>query len=116
MPWRLVQRPCEDSCPGARLTDVAWLTNRRPRPPEDLSARVRAEAFGAGGPADAETSLMIAGRSALERALAQPGRVRAAAFDLLAADALVTYACEAALECDDPDAELARLVSIGGVT
>lgn len=96
------------------LTDVAWLNGRRPPPPEDLSARVRAEVVGVGGAADAGIGLTTAGRSALERALSQPGRVRAAAFDLLAADALVTYACEAALECDDPDAELARLVSIGG--
>lgn len=98
------------------MTDVAWLNGRRPRPPEDLRARVRAEVIGLGEPEDAQTGLITAGCAALGRALAQPGRVRAAAFDLLAADALVTYACEAALECDDPDAELDRLVSIGGDT
>jgi len=98
------------------LTYVAWLNGRLPRPPEDLHARVRAEVIGLGEPEDARTGLINAGCAALGRALAQPGRVRAAAFDLLAADALVTYACEAALEGDDPDAELDRLVSIGGDT
>ena len=58
--------------------------------------------------------LVRAANGALERALAEPGRGRAAAFDLLVADALITYACEAALEGDDPGAELDRLVSAGG--
>lgn len=52
-------------------------------------------------------------RGALARALSQPGRVRDAAFDLLVVDAWVTYACEAALEGDDPDAVLDGLISIG---
>jgi hypothetical protein len=49
----------------------------------------------------------------LASALSKPGRVREAAFDLLTADALLTYACEAALEGEDPAAALARLGSLG---
>lgn len=47
---------------------------------------------------------------ALDRVLERPGRVRSSAFDLLAADALVTYACEAALASGDPDAQLAAVL------
>lgn len=58
-------------------------------------------------------ALVSSVRGALARALSQPGRVRDAAFDLLVVDAWVTYACEAALEGDDPDAVLDGLISIG---
>jgi hypothetical protein len=44
--------------------------------------------------------LMDAGVQALERA--RPGRARASAFELLGADALITHACEAALDEEDP--------------
>jgi hypothetical protein len=37
--------------------------------------------------------------------------VRESAFDLLTADALLTYACEAALEAEDPESTLQVLVS-----
>jgi len=47
---------------------------------------------------------------ALERALARPGRIRESAFDLLAADALFTWACEAALEEDEPEERLHRIL------
>ena len=40
--------------------------------------------------------------------------MRESAFRLLEADALLTYACEAAVEAKDPDAALRRiLVAIG---
>jgi hypothetical protein len=45
--------------------------------------------------------------------MAHPGRVRENAFHLLAADALLTYACEAALESDDPEAALLRSLEAG---
>ncbi len=47
-------------------------------------------------------ALLGGGLAELARARAEPGRVRASAFHLLAADALVTYACEAALEGPEP--------------
>jgi hypothetical protein len=40
--------------------------------------------------------------------------VRESAFRLLEADALVTYACEAALEADDPESALRRILSVIG--
>jgi len=42
--------------------------------------------------------------------LRTPGRVRESAFDLLAADALLTYACEAALESPDPEGVLGAIL------
>jgi len=52
--------------------------------------------------------------SCLDAARARPGRVRESAFRLLEADALLTYACEAALESGDPEAALRRILSVIG--
>jgi hypothetical protein len=76
-----------------------WL--RSPDPAHDAGGSVE------GGPVEALTAL---GARALGSALSRPGRDRAAAFDLLAADALVTYACEAALETPDAEASLERIL------
>ena len=97
----------------------AWLDGRRPEPPEDLRRRVEealASARAASGERSDETDarvLIEAGRERLERAMARPGRVRESAFELLVADALVTYACEAALESDDAVEALGRLMEVG---
>ena len=96
------------------VADATGLEGRRPCPPADLDGSLRARAGHVAPGPEAADALLGAAKDALASALAQPGRVRAAAFDLLAADALVTYACEAALESDEPDAVLDRLVSIGG--
>jgi len=50
-----------------------------------------------------------AGLEALERV--RPGRVRGSAFELLGADALLTYACEAALELEDPRGRFESLLA-----
>ena len=50
----------------------------------------------------------------LDQARARPGRVRESAFRLLEADALLTYACEAALETEGPDAALRRILQVIG--
>ena len=52
-------------------------------------------------------------RKSLAAAVARPGRVRESAFELLVADALVTYACEAALETERPVEALERIVEVG---
>lgn len=82
----------------------AWLAERRP------SSSVPLAGWTSRAPSHTEIppirSLTTLGRQALETALARPGRVRESAFELLGADALITYACEAALEADDPDASL----------
>ena len=54
------------------------------------------------------------GREALLFALRHPGRNREAAFALLAADALLTLACEQALDVDDPEEVLLEILE--GVT
>jgi hypothetical protein len=106
---------------------VAWLQSRTPAPPTELRAAVdRAigaapgaddSAGGAAVDAEAATEAMStvamldrATRLCLDEALARPGRVRESAFALLAADALLTYACEAALDSDDPDRALRGLL------
>lgn len=88
----------------------AWLAGRKPEPPRDLGRALAGD--GMVGPAT--HVLSEAGLKRLNQARARPGRVRESAFRLLEADALLTYACEAALESDDPEAELRRiLVMIG---
>ncbi|HET9985454.1 MAG TPA: hypothetical protein VFQ38_17765 [Longimicrobiales bacterium] len=80
------------------MTSVAatleWLDARTPAPPPELRSRM-ADAL-----APAQTlpgALAEAALSCLQAALARGGD-RAAALDLLAADALLTYAMEAAAE------------------
>jgi hypothetical protein len=86
------------------VSDVqSWLSGRSPPPPPDLAAALRRHA-----------SLTEAGMSCLDAARARPGRVRESAFRLLEADALLTYACEAALESGDPEAALRRILSVIG--
>lgn len=88
---------------SARLE--SWLAERRPPSSLPLARWTRR------APSETDTppvrTLVSLGREALDAALARPGRVRASAFELLGADALITYACEAALEADDPEASLA---------
>ena len=61
--------------------------------------------------------LSRAGLLHLEDAVARPGRDREAAYQLLAADALITYGCEAASEAPDVRGALSEAlvrVSVGG--
>jgi hypothetical protein len=81
------------------------MAGRRPTPPVDL-----AEALIFDGEPSAD-ALSAEGRVRLAAAGAQLGRVRESAFRLLEADALITYACEAALEREDPEAALRRILS-----
>lgn len=124
---------------------TGWLDRRVPRAPHDLAERVRAalaevvedadhEPSGEAGQvvdhsvmpgevglADADRSEPLARallRAAVDRIVAarsRPGRVRRSAFDLLVADSLITYACEAALEADRPVETLERLTEVGKV-
>lgn len=59
---------------------------------------------------DVSRALEARGLDALLRALEAPGRVRESAFRLLAADAYLTWASEALLDLDDPEAALEDLV------
>lgn len=85
-------------------TSVAtWIAGRRP------PAVMPLERWIGKGDHEAETRVATLTRlatAALESALSLPGQQREGAFDLLAADALFTYACEAALEAEDVEAAL----------
>jgi len=91
------------------VSDVrSWLARRSPPPPAPLSRWLEGVDAPGGAPGEA---LLEGGLGELGRARAAPGRVRASALHLLAADALVTYACEAALEAGDPAEALGRILS-----
>ena len=85
------------------MTIAAWLRARTPAPPPRLTARIDA-ALGARRDAP-ETELpeqcVDAAEALLRDLLARPSAGRESALDLLAVDALVTYAFEAA--ADQPD-------------
>jgi hypothetical protein len=84
------------------MTVRDWLDTRRPAPPAALDAEVR-RALGPALGGDVSTvreASLAAAESLLADALAAGCRERAQAIGLLAADALVTYAFEAA--ADEP--------------
>ncbi len=89
------------------MSDIrTWIAARQPAAPMDLRPWLHT---------DVESGSMteritLLARTALDEARANPGRVRQSAFDLLAADALVTYACEAALDEADPSAALRTIL------
>lgn len=91
-----------------------WLEGRAPAPPSELTHELDVPAIEVGVPPDIAAALTTAGLSRMDLARDRPGRVRASAFHLLAADALVTYACEAALEHDDADASLEAVLQAVG--
>jgi hypothetical protein len=76
-----------------------WLLRRLPPPPRELLDRMLT-ALGESAPAvDLSSRLGEAAVVCLTAAIDRVGE-RAAALDLLAADALLTYACEAAAESE----------------
>lgn len=102
------------------MTVDEWLAAREPAPPPALLARMRETLadMGHDDAARAHDVLLSAGASLLERMLGTGDEGRGAALDLLAADALVTYAFEAAAEdattlAPRADAALARLAALG---
>lgn len=86
---------------------TAWQESTPP-PPD--SVREWMERFGGEGLDGDAASLTRGALRALREALARPGRDREAAYALLAADGLLTYAVEALLERSDPDAALTELM------
>ena len=80
------------------MTLDAWLQSRVPPPPPALAQRIR-QALAAASPAAGAPSadvLLDAGERLLATLLEADHLTRNAAVDLLTADALVTYAFEAA--------------------
>ncbi|HZI99404.1 MAG TPA: hypothetical protein VFD22_01995 [Gemmatimonadaceae bacterium] len=82
-----------DRVESIRLSD--WLASRTPAPPSELSARLN-EVVGDSSATDNELPYALL-KCGLE-ILSNIGEDRTAAPDLLAADALITYAMEAAAE------------------
>jgi hypothetical protein len=78
------------------MTVGDWLAQRSPVPPEVLGARIRDALAGrlAAGVATVPEACLAASEERLVATLAEPGKGRESALDLLAADALITYALE----------------------
>ena len=99
---------------------IAWLATRTPPAPDELRAWLKIpddEADFDGGVASVPGCLVAGGLAHLDEAVAGPGRDREAAYQLLAADALITYGCEAASEVADVRGVLREVlvrVSAGG--
>jgi hypothetical protein len=91
----------------ARITVADWLASRTPEPPERLLERIR-ETLGPAldGGMEEFPDAAIEGALTLMRRVMREPQSREEAVDLLAADALVTYAFEAVAE--DPAALDAR--------
>ena len=93
----------------SQVTLEDWLRRRIPPIPAPFLPHLlegRGEVF---RPLDLESR----GVASLAKALGKPGRDREAAFHLLAADAFLTYACEALAHEPDPRAALETL--LGGL-
>jgi hypothetical protein len=81
---------------------IAWLESRRPPAPPALARRLRAAIEEGRRPGDGDVAdrCLEAGERVLASLLGRDCATRDAAIDLLAADALITYAFEAA--SDEP--------------
>lgn len=92
------------------MTIAEWLTERDALTPPELRERVR-EALGSSLDRDAvevPEAALTASEALLRHWLAADERARAGALELLAADALVTYAFEAAADSPTLLSERAR--------
>ena len=78
-----------------------WLASRSPAPPPEMSDRLRGIVRDSAATADELPKVLIEKAIGLFAAI---GDDRASAADLLAADALITYAMEAAAESGNVDA------------
>lgn len=89
------------------MTVRGWLAGRTPPVPGDFAPWMEP-----GRPDEPATMDALAreAEEALTLAADPQGRTRGGAFDLLRADGYLTYACEIALEGDDPARGLSELV------
>ncbi len=91
----------------AEETVRGWIERRTPPVPEKFRRWVT--------PATPDVKMSVSAlvgeaRRSLDRGRDLDPRAREGAFDLLAADGFVTWACEAALDARDPVASLAGIV------
>lgn len=85
------------------MTVTDWVAAREPAPPATLAARLQALLPGEARTTDASAApamLVEAAAAIIARLLQEGATTRGSALDLLVADALATYACEA--QTDDP--------------
>jgi hypothetical protein len=92
-----------------------WLAERKPQPPDELRAALTAAVKGAGeGTPDVAAQLVAATASLAPRVVADGCGDRSGALDLLALDALMTYAMEAgsatAAECEQTAENLLSII------
>ena len=83
------------------MTAADWLASRTPPPPEALAVRMSTIVAAAANNDDIPEALIAAAEHTLRSLLRLNATDRSGALDLLAADALVTYAFEGAT--DDPE-------------
>lgn len=94
---------------GSGTTGESRAPVRKPVPPDALVDWVRR--FGQVEPDVHGPELVEGALRALAAALERPGRHREGAFALLAADALLTWACEDAVRAADPETVLLDLLA-----
>lgn len=75
---------------------AAWLASREPPPPPVLATRLQSLAHESDADLGVEEALVVASGHVLRRLLRDGQTSRDSALELLAADALATYAFEAA--------------------
>jgi hypothetical protein len=80
---------------------ATWLRTRTPPPPDGLAARIASMTAAHGSSTRLSLSLLASAESAMTALLGDGCLTRESALDLLAVDALITYAFEAA--ADDPE-------------
>ena len=80
------------------MSILSWLDSRTPAAPDPLRARVRVALGTRVDDADEFSACFNAAATLLEQTLGADATSRETAFDLLAVDALITYAFEAAAD------------------
>ena len=99
------------SSAGSGSTVREWLQERHPAAPDALLRHLEVDRSADDtAPADVLEALLSRADRALRDACAGHGE-RRGAFRLLAADAYLTWACEAALEDEAPSARLREIVA-----
>jgi hypothetical protein len=80
-----------------------WLHERTPGAPHLLRERMAGAVADCSGSGEEKIAVLLRNSAAqlVDGILTRKDASRGSAIDLLAADALITYSCEAA--CDDPD-------------
>ena len=87
-----------------------WIASRDPEIPEALARWLTVALGGDDAPAPDTAGLVRAACVEMDAAMPPHGVAREAAYRLLTADGLLTHACQAALDGEDPEVALGRLL------